>query len=76
MSIESQSEDDDAVSHDDQHEKVMMQSSLRIMIINPSKKKDYVMAKIDKSAAQKGITFSEMKQFILAEHFPNQHSSA
>ena len=43
-----------------------MQSSLRIMIVNPSKKKDYVMAKIDKSAVQKEIAFDEMKQLILS----------
>ena len=66
MSVESLSEDDDAGSHDDQHEKVMVQSSLRIMIVDPSKKKDYVMAKIDQSAVQKGITFDEMKQLILS----------
>ncbi|MCG8625858.1 MAG: hypothetical protein MJE68_28160 [Proteobacteria bacterium] len=36
------------------------------MIVNPSKKKDYVMAKIDQSAVQKGIAFDEMKQLILS----------
>lgn len=44
----------------------MVQSSLRVMIINPSKKKDYVMVKINKSTAQKGIAFNEMKQLILS----------
>ena len=66
MSVGSLSEDDDAGSHDDQHEKVTVQSSLRIMIVNPSKKKDYVMAKIDQSAVQKRIAFDEMKQLILS----------
>jgi hypothetical protein len=51
---QSLSEDDDAGTHD-QDEKVMVQSSLRIMIVNPMRKKDFIMAKIDKSALQKGI---------------------
>ena len=44
----------------------MVQSSLRIMLVNPCKKKDYVTAKIDQSAVQKGIAFDEVKQLILS----------
>ena len=61
------SEDDDDAGGD-QHETVVVQYSLRIMIVNPSKKRDYIMAKADKSAA-KAITFGEMKQLILSS-FP------
>ena len=70
LSIESRSEDDDADTRDHQVEVDVVQYSLRAMIINPSKKGDYIMTKVDKSAA-KSITLSEMKQFILSNFLTN-----
>ena len=49
-------------------ETVTVRYSLRIMIINPSKKRDYVMVKADKSAA-KVVGFNEMRELILSS-FP------
>lgn len=40
------------------------------MITNPSKKRDYIMAKADKSAA-KEITLGETKQFVLSSFQTN-----
>ena len=53
---------------DDLHEVVVVRYSLRIMIINPTKKRDYIMVKADKTAA-KAIGFNEMKRLILSS-FP------
>ena len=67
MSVASVSEEDDSR---DQHEVVVLRYSFRVMIINPSKKSDYVMAKFDLQPAKTSpITYHEMKQLILSS-FP------
>ena len=60
MSVESSSEEDD---DRDQHKVIMIRYSFRVMIVNPSKKSDFIMAKIEPA---KEITYHEMKQLILS----------
>ena len=58
------------VSEDEEtfDEEIELQCSLRIMIINPNKKREYVMVKADKMATGM-TTFSEVKQLVL-DSFP------
>ena len=48
----------------------MVTYSFRIMIVNPSKKRDFVMAKVQKSSASV-LRFDEMKKLILASFPPD-----